>query len=395
MDLRMKLPDAVEYIIEKLTQTGYEAYVVGGSVRDSLIGRELGDFDITTSALPSETKAVFSDCRTVDTGMRHGTVSVIIDRVPYEITTYRIDGDYKDNRHPDTVDFTDKLSEDLKRRDFTVNAMCYSHSKGFVDLFGGVEDIKKRLIRAVGDPYVRFDEDALRILRALRFSSVLDFDIEKKTADALVDKRELLVSVSRERIYTELKKLMMGKRPSSTLIEYADVFSVILDGINVKNMPKDEAMADFDYKTRLAAIFLLNCDNPPVAAERVLTDLKTDKQIRVDTVSCLSCYPSCDFSSDEAILLSMAEMGDGAVRDVLSLGLLTNRFTAAELERFESLNERNPVYRISQLAVSGIDVSELGLVGEEIGSALSRLLFAVIKGECENTRASLLSYLTK
>ena len=172
-DFKMDLPIDVLYIIERLGASGFSAHVVGGSVRDSLIGRSLGDFDITMNATPDETKAVFEGCKTVDTGIKHGTVTLVLGGIPYEITTYRVDGDYKDNRHPDSVRFTDRLEEDLARRDFTVNAMAYSPDAGLSDPFGGREDAARKLIRAVGDPRVRFDEDALRILRALRFASVL------------------------------------------------------------------------------------------------------------------------------------------------------------------------------------------------------------------------------
>ena len=165
----MQLPESVDFILSKMKEHGFTAHVVGGSVRDSLIGRELGDFDITTNALPEQTKAVFADHRTVDTGIKHGTVTLVLDGIPYEITTYRVDGEYNDNRHPDSVTFTDRLEEDLARRDFTVNAMAYNPDNGLSDPFGGRLDAEKGLIRAVGDPYKRFDEDALRILRALRF----------------------------------------------------------------------------------------------------------------------------------------------------------------------------------------------------------------------------------
>ena len=208
--MRFNLPSHVEYILATLEAAGYHAHIVGGSVRDLLLGKNPDDFDITTSALPEETKAVFSDKRTVDTGIKHGTVSLILDGKPYEITTYRLDGEYKDSRHPEAVYFTKNIVEDLSRRDFTVNAMAYNPTTGLVDPFGGRDDLKLGIIRAVGDPYVRFNEDALRILRGIRFSSVLGFKIEDKTSKAIREKRQLLSKVSAERIYVELKKMLSG-----------------------------------------------------------------------------------------------------------------------------------------------------------------------------------------
>ena len=393
MEFKMNLPPAVELIISRLNQHGYAAYVVGGSVRDSLIGRELGDFDITTSALPERTKELFPEYKTIDTGIRHGTVTLVIDKVPYEVTTYRIDGDYRDNRHPDSVTFTDDLREDLKRRDFTVNAMCYNSTEGLVDMFSGREDAEGRIIRAVGDPALRFEEDALRILRALRFSSVLDFDVEEETANAARDKKHLLSGVSSERIYTEIKKLILGKRPSTVLLEYSDIFSVALGGISISKMPTDERMALADYPTRLASVFLLNSPTPIEDAERVLALLKTDKRIRADVAAALTGYFECDFSSRRSVLVAMAKNGKGATDGALSLGTLTGRFEKSESDLYEELILDNPVWQISQLAIGGAEVKSAGYSGEEIGRVLSELLYSVINGECENTRESLLDRL--
>ena len=180
---QMQIPQHVEYIIGRLNQHGYEAYAVGGCVRDTLLGRVPGDWDITTSARPEQVKQLFR--RTIDTGIQHGTVTVMMDKTGYEVTTYRIDGEYEDGRHPKQVEFTSDLLEDLKRRDFTINAMAYSHETGIVDAFGGMEDLQGRVIRCVGAAMERFTEDALRILRAIRFSAQLDFTIEKNTWDGI------------------------------------------------------------------------------------------------------------------------------------------------------------------------------------------------------------------
>lgn len=207
----LTIPEKVEFIINKLETAGFEAYAVGGCVRDSILGRKPDDWDITTSAKPEQVKALFR--RTVDTGLQHGTVTVMIDKEGFEVTTYRVDGEYEDGRHPKEVTFTASLEEDLKRRDFTINAMAYNTSSGLVDMFGGLEDIKKKIIRCVGNPLERFTEDALRIMRAVRFSAQLGFEIEKETKAALSVIAPNLKNVSAERIETELVKLLVSPHP--------------------------------------------------------------------------------------------------------------------------------------------------------------------------------------
>ncbi len=209
--MNFNIPKNVNDIIDELMRHGYEAYAVGGCVRDMILGREPGDWDITTSATPYEVKRIFR--RTVDTGIAHGTVTVLMDKEHYEVTTYRLDGEYEDNRHPKQVEFTSSLAEDLKRRDFTINAMAYNEKVGVIDLFGGMEDLEKGLIRCVGSAKERFDEDALRILRAVRFSAQLGFAIEEETLEAIRDKAENLKNISAERIRVELTKLLVSDHP--------------------------------------------------------------------------------------------------------------------------------------------------------------------------------------
>ena len=230
----IELPKDVRYIIDILTQNGYEAYAVGGCVRDSILGREPGDWDITTSALPQQVKALFR--RTIDTGIQHGTVTIMLGKNGYEVTTYRIDGKYEDSRHPESVEFTPNLEEDLKRRDFTINAMAYNDENGVVDIFGGIDDIRNRIIRCVGNAHDRFTEDALRILRAVRFSAQLGFEIDKATKDAARELAPTLVKISRERIHTELNKLLLSDNPDYFSVVYElGVMKVIiseLEGVN-------------------------------------------------------------------------------------------------------------------------------------------------------------------
>ena len=214
----IQMPDKVKEIIQTLVDHGYEAYAVGGCVRDSILGRTPGDWDITTSAKPDQVKQLFR--RTIDTGIEHGTVTIMIDKDGFEVTTYRIDGEYEDNRHPKNVEFTSNLVEDLKRRDFTINAMAYNDKEGIVDKFRGLEDIESKIIRCVGNPDERFDEDALRILRAIRFAAQLDFAIESETEVAIEKKAKFLSNISAERIRVELEKLLMSKHPEKLIHAY-------------------------------------------------------------------------------------------------------------------------------------------------------------------------------
>ena len=210
-ELRIRIPDRAAVILDTIHKAGYEAYVVGGCVRDAIMGREPHDWDITTSAEPGQVKALFA--RTIDTGLQHGTVTVMQGHEGFEVTTYRIDGKYEDGRHPSEVVFTRSLREDLQRRDFTINAMAYNEQEGVVDLFGGLEDLEKGLIRAVGDPRQRFSEDALRIMRAVRFAAVFGFAIEDETRAAMEEIAPNLDRISAERINAELTKLLVSPHP--------------------------------------------------------------------------------------------------------------------------------------------------------------------------------------
>lgn len=231
----INIPSQVNRAIEILADGGHSAYIVGGAVRNLIMGIDVNDWDITTSALPEQTLELFGDYRTIETGMKHGTVTVIIDGIPLEITTYRIEKGYSDNRHPDEVEFTDRVEDDLSRRDFTVNAIAYSPKSGLIDPFGGCNDIKKEIIQCVGNPDKRFGEDALRILRALRFSSVLGFEIHPETAKSIHRNKHLLKNISAERIFVEISKLLCGKKAGDILHEYKDVIFFILPELEPMN----------------------------------------------------------------------------------------------------------------------------------------------------------------
>ncbi len=225
------LSDGAKKALELLNNNGHEAYIVGGSVRDMLMGEKAHDFDITTSATPDEIKLAFSGYTVIETGIKHGTLTFIYEKEPIEVTTYRIDGDYKDSRHPECVEFTKNLDNDLSRRDFTINALVYNENDGIIDLFGGQEDIKRKIVRAIGDPEKRFKEDALRILRGVRFASTLGFEIEENTKKAMIKCAHLLHNISAERINTEISKFLLGKNVKNVLLDNYEIIGEILPEI--------------------------------------------------------------------------------------------------------------------------------------------------------------------
>ncbi|MBE7070835.1 MAG: hypothetical protein E7386_10115, partial [Ruminococcaceae bacterium] len=252
----LSISRGAEFALDRLEKNGFEAYLVGGCVRDGILGRQTNDYDVTTNAFPSDIKKVFFDCNTIDVGIAHGTVAVVCGDEIIEITTYRIDGEYKDNRHPESVNFSTDIKDDLSRRDFTVNAMAYNGQ--LVDYFGGLDDLSKRIIRCVGDPDTRFNEDALRILRAMRFSSVLGFEIEGVTAKAIIKNAHLLSSISHERILAELKKLLCGCNVVSVIQKFGCVFDTVFMGKDFGSRAFAVGRCENSFETRLACLFLDN-----------------------------------------------------------------------------------------------------------------------------------------
>lgn len=242
----MEIPSNITHILDMLENAGYEAYIVGGCVRDSLMGITPHDYDVTTSALPEETERVFSGMKLIETGLKHGTVTVLSDGEPVEITTYRVDGEYHDSRRPDSVTFTRSLREDIARRDFTMNGIAYSPKRGMFDEFGGAEDIRRGIIRCIGEPEKRFHEDALRILRGMRFSASLGFQVEERTAAAMLDSRRLLRNISAERVFAELSGLLTGRQSAFNLRRVLTEFREVLAEV----IPEFRGTFDFDQHSK-------------------------------------------------------------------------------------------------------------------------------------------------
>ena len=392
----LKLPESVEFIIEKMNKGGERADIVGGCVRDFLLGKAPSDYDLTTSASPERTKEIFSDFRTIDTGIKHGTVTLMLDGEPYEITTYRIDGEYKDNRHPECVTFSKNIEDDLSRRDFTMNAIAYNPTDGLTDPFGGREDIRCGIIRAVGDARVRFTEDALRILRGVRFSSTLGFAIEKDTASAIKEKRELLKNVSAERIFVEWKKLLQGKNALSVIGEYLDVFTVFLPELSSLDIAKIAGFDNLTLQERNVMLFFL-AGTTPDGFSAAMHRLKTDNDFRLHgkrTLECISYIIEREgVSSERGEVMMLAYLfGKDAAISALSILAAVGRIDPAAKEVLSDLIDSGAPYRLSDLAVNGTDLATLGITGKEIGKTLTALLLAVIAGKTENEKSNLLEY---
>ena len=391
------MPGPVEGILRELRKHGYEAFAVGGCVRDVLLGREPGDWDITTSARPEQVKAVFG--KTVDTGLQHGTVTVIRNRVGYEITTYRIDGEYEDGRHPKEVIFTADLREDLRRRDFTINAMAYSHETGLVDAFGGLEDLKAGRIRCVGNAVERFTEDALRMLRAVRFSAQLGFSIEEKTWEALQELAPNLAMVSKERILTELTKTLLSDRPenvclieSAGLIPYiSKTFGAVL-GEELEERLKKSGALPASRGVRFAAL-LLNAGEEN--AGRILRELKSDRET-MDKTRLLVRWFSREIGQAPAdIRRVMSAMEDTLFDDLLTLRETLRPEEARKMQEIRKtaagIRERGECIRLRQLAVTGADLIACGLQpGPELGKTLNRLFEGVLEHPEWNQKETLL-----
>ena len=404
--VRIALPKDVKHIIDVLMENGYEAYAVGGCVRDSILGRVPGDWDITTSALPMQVKGLFR--RTVDTGIQHGTVTVMLGRNGYEVTTYRIDGKYEDSRHPESVEFTPKLEEDLKRRDFTINAMAYNDEHGIVDIFDGVGDLHRKIIRCVGNAHDRFDEDALRILRAVRFSAQLGFGIEENTARAAKELAVNLKKISSERIHTEFNKMLKSPHP--------DYFSVA-DAIGIMEivLPEYHVMSAEDkafvgglarecaclLPERYAAVLFMSGryseEGPADTAKRVLKRLKLDNDT-INTASMLLRFGMLEITDDESRIRHIIyETGDKNILRILDFRAAYEKCIGNDItdvrRMYDICNmifERGDCVSLKNLAITGRELIAMGVpAGRQMGEILNSLLMLVLDNPQLNDREQL------
>ena len=390
--MKINLPPKVRYIINKIYENNYEAYIVGGCVRDAILGFEPNDYDITTSASPNTIQEIFKDFKCIETGIEHGTVSVVIEDEIFEITTYRIEGEYKDHRRPDKVDFTDRLEEDLKRRDFTINAMAYNEKKGLIDLFGGKEDLNNKIIKTVGNPYDRFNEDGLRMIRAIRFSSKLNFTIEKETLKAIYDKSFIINNISLERITDEFTKIILSDKPENIkylfetkLLKYLNISNeddigklkqfyneiVILKKIN-KNLEKRLALLDYIVEKNN-----INCKS-------FCNELIYSKKIIKNHNIILTLLKNIEI--DHLNKVEIKKILSGVDRNLLEEYLDISRIIYDKEKKVDEIidilseiEENNECYTIKNLKVNGRDIMSLGYKNKEVGEVLNYLLEIVIE----------------
>lgn len=433
----MVLSEEIITVMNTLKNSGYEVYLVGGFVRDSIMKKSADDADFATNASPEEMLKVFKDFRTLTTGIKHGTVTVIINHKPFEITTYRTEKGYSDCRHPDAVTFTTDIKDDLSRRDFTVNSIAYSPTAGFVDPFFGKEDIQRKVIRCVGDPEKRFSEDSLRILRALRFSSVLSFSIDTETEKAMFSCKELLSHISKERVFTELSKMLCGENIREVLSKYSEILSVVLPEIkDMKGFEQHNFHHIYDVLNhtavvvesappllhlRLAALFH-DCGKPDCfsldengvghfyshasvsakKAEEALIRLHCDNKTREKVTKLIKLHDAPIEENEVTVRKKLSKYGEELFFDLIELKRADTKGLAPEFHSREShfdalesianrvLSEK-PCFSLKNLAINGNDLAELGFEGKEIGQCLKMLLDEVIENKLKNELDSLLA----
>ena len=441
--MEIHIPTGARKIIARLEQHGYEAYIVGGCVRDSLMGKSPSDWDICTSARAEEMMALFEDKRVIPTGIQHGTLTILAEDGAYEVTTFRIDGEYLDHRHPKSVAFTRELAEDLSRRDFTINAMAWHPERELIDLFGGVEDLRDRLVRAVGDPVQRFNEDGLRMLRMVRFATVLDFDYDPATYDAVRKQGHLLQYISKERIQVELNKILLAAHPARGLEDlytlgmypyiipmmchtvgfaqrgghhFLDVFEHSLLAVGViapelvlrLTMLLHDIGKPFVWDSSESLSYDRFDDHAAVSAKltgKILRDLKYDNATRKDVVELIAHHNDILLPDPVNVRRALARLGEVQTRRLVQVKVadLIAHDLAGEREKilalFAEISDvidevvaRGDCTSVKALAIGGQDMMALGLSGRAIGQMLNAALELVLEKPEMNTRETLLNW---
>ncbi len=390
MKQKPSIPASVEWALAQLEAAGYQGYLVGGCVRDRLMGRLPHDYDITTSALPAQCVAVFGRERVVETGLKHGTVTLQTPEGGIEITTYRQDGVYSDHRHPDRVVFTPSLTEDLARRDFTVNAMAMDRRGLVVDPFGGRADLQAGLLRCVGDPLRRFEEDALRILRGLRFAARFGFTVEEETARAMITRSPLLAYIAAERILQECNGLLQGAFCPAVLRSHSRVVLAVLP--ELAEVELDRACARLQKLSTEPVLrwagLLADCS--PRQAAAVLQRLKAPNALCRQVPALVEAFAVPCAPQRVAVHRRMVQMGEASFGALLALWQADGRSVEALQAQRRALLDEGACLSLKDLAVNGRDVMALGITGAEVGQALERLLDRVIDGTLPNQRDLLL-----
>ena len=434
----MRFPDSVKKCMDALEDAGFAAYAVGGCVRDHCLGLVPHDYDLCTSALPEETEAIFADCCLVLSGKKHGTVGVVTESGVIEITTFRIEAEYRDNRHPDAVEFVADIEKDLARRDFTVNAIAYSPTRGYADPFGGREDLKSNILRAVGDPVQRFQEDSLRILRGVRFAVRFGMTLDRETADAMISQAGLMENLARERVFDELCKLLPLVR-SEDLLRFAPVLTAVIPELApTVGFDQHSRHHSFDLYTHIAHVvesvppvlplrwaallhdlgkittftldeageghFYGHAQESAAQADIILRRLKAPNQLREQVVALIKMHMTWLEPNKKVLRRQLHRLGWDTFRDLLTLqaadtgskgtGKEThNDHFAAIYTLLAEIQAENACLTLKDLAVNGHDLMAIGYRGKDIGQALNRLLEQVVDEELPNEKQALLDFL--
>lgn len=411
----MKIPKYIRDIIKEIENHGYEVFVVGGACRDYLMGKIPKDYDIATSAKPHETKEIFKGYNILDYGEKHGTISVFVSKKEVQITTFRLDKEYMDNRHPKEVEFIGDLKEDLKRRDFTMNAIAYN--KFFIDYFSGAEDIKEKTIRCVGDPDLRFKEDALRIMRALRFSCNLNFKIDKATELGIFKNYKLLNNISKDRVKDEIKKMITKGDFFLVTYKYFDLFKYLFsfveneDQINLKNNALVYSQKILGLKTDLItriSIFLILFIYPQELTSERIESLRNDltklsfSKIEIKTIVDLVYNFNLDISNNEIGLKKSLNLhGFQLIKNILEIKLFLALDKSDKalytniLKHVLKIKRKNICYKVEDLAINGNDLKKIGITNKNIKIANDLILEKIITNKLKNKRRSIIEYLEK
>lgn len=438
-NIKISIPIQAEKAIEILESNDYEAYAVGGCIRDSILGKEPADWDICTNCTPDSIKEIFSDYKVIETGLKHGTVTVVIENMHLEITTYRRDLSYTDHRHPEEVEYVTNLNDDLSRRDFTINSLAYNKRTGLIDKFGGLNDIKNKIIRCVGNSSVRFEEDALRILRAIRFSSTLGFSVEPKTKKSVFEKTQLLKFVSSERIRDELLKLLVGENVLNVLLEYKNVIFYIIPELRPcdlthQNTPHHcynvyehiaHSVANINPLPHLRMVMLLHDIGKPQTlttdeygvshfkthpdlsrkmAEVILKRLRFSKNDTKYICDLISQHDNRFPASEKSVKKFLSKFGEYFFEDYVKIRL-ADIFAQSDYMRDEKLNiimnvkiigekviSSNSPITLKDLNINGNDLLKIGFSGIQIGEMLNELLYLVMEDKLSNQRNELIAF---
>ena len=381
--MKIQIPDYIQVLIDLLNQNHYSAYIVGGAIRNALLGLPIHDYDLTTDATPDEMLKVFSSYRVFKTGIQHGTITVLSKGQPVEITTFRSENTYEDHRHPSTVSFSDNIKEDCKRRDFTINALCYNKREGLIDFFGGIEDLHHQIIRCIGNASERIDEDALRILRALRFAGRLSFTIEENTATAIHKQKDLLHYISEERIHNEWVGILETNALSSILTEYSDVIQVFIPELKkyiIQGSLTSINQSPLNANIRMA-ILLKDISNAKEILERL-------KYSGAEQTVILSCIRNSEYKLSSKIELKQFLSTLNIPFDTYHqyrIAIDSNYQRENIHAYYQEIQNMHEPYQLKDLAINGNTVKELGYQGKDIKDILQRCLDAVIEKPENNT----------